>query len=92
MRNKTLTHRHTVANDIAIDPITLKEFHDAVGKAYNDFTNEIDFDTVRQMDFEEALQMFFANGFLHGSMNMTDNPDLQETIHMMTKEIDYQTK
>ena len=44
------------------------------------------------MDFDEALLMFFANGFLHGSMNMTDNPDLRETLYMMNKEIDYQTK
>lgn len=81
-----------MAKDIAIDPITMQEFNNAVSKSYNELTEELDHEAVKQMETEDALQMFFANGFLYGCIAMTDNPDLQETLYMMTKEIDYQTK
>ena len=78
--------------DIAIDPITPKEFHQAVRESYDSLLEALDMEAVGEMELQEALFMFFLNGFHRGCMAMTDNPDLQETIHMMAEETKYQLK
>lgn len=81
-----------MANDIAIDPITANEFHQTVAESFDNVMASLDIEALEDMDLQEALFMLFLNGFYSGCMAMTDNADLQETIHMMKKEIDYQTK
>lgn len=78
--------------DIAIDPITQKEFDEAAGAAFDAFINALGDIDYSDVDFQQLLQDFFFNGFYRGCMAMTDNADLQETIHMMSKEINYQMK
>ena len=78
--------------DIDIDPITQKEFDDAAGEAFDAFVNALGDMDFSEMDYQEIAQTFFINGFYRGCMAMTDNADLQETIHMMSKEINYQMK
>lgn len=78
--------------DITIDPITQKEFDDAAGAAYDAFVNALGDIDYSEMDYQEIAQTFFFNGFYRGCMAMTDNPDLQETIHMMAEETNYQLK
>ena len=79
---------------VEIDPITHQEIDDAVGEAFDKFVDTINRDGVDldEMDIQDIAELFFANGFYRGCMAMTDNPDLQETIHMMSKEINYQMK
>lgn len=79
---------------VEIDPITHKEIDDAVGEAFDKFVDTINSDGVDldEMDIQDIAELFFANGFYRGCMAMTDNEDLQETIHMMSKEINYQMK
>lgn len=78
--------------DIAIDPITRKEFDDEVGAAFDAFVEAMHGTDYSAMDYQEIAQTFFVNGFYRGCMGMTDNPDLQETIHMMAEETNYQLK
>lgn len=78
--------------DITIDPITQKEFDDAAGAAFDAFVNALGDIDYSEMDYQEIAQTFFFNGFYRGCMAMTDNPDLQETIHMMAEETNYQLK
>lgn len=78
--------------DIAIDPITEKEFNDAVSDAFNEVVEAMDTDALEKLDYQDIAEMFFYNGFYRGCMAMTDNADLRETIHMMSKEINYQMK
>lgn len=79
---------------VEIDPITHQEIDDAVEEAFDKFVDTINRDGVDldEMDIQDIAELFFANGFYRGCMAMTDNPDLQETIHMMSKEINYQMK
>ena len=79
---------------VEIDPITHQEIDDAVGEAFDKFVDTINRDGVDldEMDIQDIAELFFANGFYRGCMAMTDNADLQETIHMMSKEINYQMK
>lgn len=78
--------------DITIDPITQKEFDEAAGAAFDAFVNALGDIDYSEMDYQEIAQIFFFNGFYRGCMAMTDNPDLQETIHMMAEETNYQLK
>lgn len=78
--------------DITIDPITQKEFDEAAGAAYDAFVNALGDIDYSEMDYQEIAQTFFFNGFYRGCIAMTDNPDLQETIHMMAEETNYQLK
>ena len=78
--------------DIDIDPITQKEFDDAAGEAFDAFVNALGDMDFSEMDYQEIAQTFFFNGFYRGCMAMTDNADLQETIHMMAEETNYQLK
>lgn len=77
---------------IIIDPITLKEFHDAVSSEFNDLIEELDTEALEEMDYQDIAEIFFLNGFFRGARAMTDNIDLKETLYMMTKEIEYQMK
>ena len=79
-------------DNITLDPMTEKEFNDAVSDAFNDMVGAIDTDALEQLDYQDIAEMFFYNGFYRGCMAMTDNADLQETIQMMSKEINYQMK
>jgi hypothetical protein len=78
--------------DITIDPITQKEFDEAAGAAFDAFVEALGDIDYSEMDYQEIAQTFFFNGFYRGCMAMTDNPDLQETIHMMAEETKYQMK
>ena len=78
--------------DITIDPITQKEFNEAAGAAYDAFVNALGDIDYSEMDYQEIAQTFFFNGFYRGCMAMTDNADLQETIHMMAEETNHQLK
>ena len=60
--------------------------------AFNNVIEAMDTTVLEQLDYQDIAEMFFANGFYRGCMAMTDNEDLQETIQMMTKEINYQMK
>jgi hypothetical protein len=79
-------------DNITLDPMTEKEFNDAVSDAFNEMVGAIDTDALEQLDYQDIAEMFFYNGFYRGCMAMTDNPDLQETIHMMAEETNYQLK
>lgn len=81
-----------MTDNIVLDPITQKEFQDAVEEAFGDTMAEVNMEALSQIDFEEALFMLFLNGFYQGAVAMTENTDLRETLYMMTKEIDYQQK
>lgn len=78
--------------DITIDPITQKEFDEAAGAAYDAFVNALGEIDYSEMNYQEIAQTFFFNGFYRGCMAMADNADLQETIHMMAEETNYQLK
>ena len=78
--------------DITIDPITQKEFDEAAGEAFDALVEALGDIDYSDMDYQEIAQTFFFNGFYRGCMAMTDNPDLQETIHMMAEETNYQLK
>ena len=78
--------------DITIDPITQKEFDEAAGAAYDAFVEVLGDMDFSQMHYQDIANLFFFNGFYRGCMAMTDNPDLQETIHMMAEETNYQLK
>ena len=78
--------------DIAIDPITQREFDDAAGEAFDQFVEAMEGTDFSAMDYQTLAQTFFVNGFYRGCMAMTDNPDLQETIHMMAEETKYRLK
>lgn len=80
---------------VEIDPITHKEIDDAVGEAFDKFVDTINRDGVDldEMDIQDIAELFFANGFYRGCMAMTDNDsELWETLHMMSKEIEYQSR
>lgn len=79
---------------VEIDPITHQEIDAAVGEAFDKFVDTINRDGVDfdAMDIQDIAELFFANGFYRGCMAMTDNEDLQETIHMMAEETNYQLK
>jgi hypothetical protein len=79
-------------NNITIDPITKKEFDDAAGEAFDTLVEALGDIDYSEMDYQEIAQTFFFNGFYRGCMAMTDNEDLQETIHMMAEETNYQLK
>jgi len=79
-------------DDILIDPTTKQEFNLAASTSFDEFLEalgEVDWDSLSCQDIAE---MFFYNGFYRGCTAMTDNPDLQETIHMMAEETNYQLK
>ena len=78
--------------DITIDPITQKEFDEAAGEAFDVLVEALGDIDYSDMDYQEIAQTFFFNGFYRGCMAMTDNADLQETIHMMAEETNYQMK
>jgi hypothetical protein len=78
--------------DITIDPITQEEFDEAAGAAFDAFVNALGDIDYSNVDFQQLLQDFFFNGFYRGCMAMTDNEDLQETIHMMAEETNFQLK
>ena len=78
--------------DIHIDPITQQEFDDAAGEAFDTFVNALGDIDFSKTDYQEIAEVFFYNGFYRGCMAMTDNADLQETIHMMAEETKYQLK
>ena len=78
--------------DITIDPITQEEFDEAAGAAFDAFVEVLGDMDFSEMDYQEIAQTFFVNGFYRGCMAMTDNADLQETIHMMAEETKYQMK
>lgn len=79
-------------SDIIIDPITLKEFNDAVSNEFNDLVEELDMDAVEELDYQDIAEMFFLNGFYRGCIAATSNEELKETLLMMKKEIEYQNK
>ena len=81
-----------MTDNIILDPMTEKEFNDAVYDAFNEVVEAMDADALEQLDYQDIAELFFYNGFYRGCMAMTDNADLQETIHMMSKEINYQIK
>lgn len=81
-----------MANDIAIDPITANEFHQTVAESFDNVMASLDIEALEDMDLQEALFMLFLNGFYQGATAMTYDPDLKETLYMMTQEIEYQTK
>lgn len=81
-----------MTDNIILDPMTEKEFNDAVSDAFNEVVGAMDTDTLEKLDYQDIAEMFFYNGFYRGCMAMTDNEDLQETIHMMSKEINYKMK
>ena len=81
-----------MTDNIILDPMTQKEFDDAVSDAFNEVVEAMDTDALEQLDYQDIAEMFFYNGFYRGCMAMTDNADLRETIHMMSKEINYQMK
>lgn len=81
-----------MTDNIILDPMTEQEFNDAVSDAFNEVVEAMDTDALEQLDYQDIAEMFFYNGFYRGAMAMTDNADLQETIHMMSKEINYQMK
>lgn len=81
-----------MSDNIILDPMTEQEFNDAVYNAFNDVIGAMDTDELEQLDYQELAEVFFYNGFYRGCMAMTDNEDLRETIHMMSKEINYQMK
>lgn len=81
-----------MTDNITLDPITEQEFNDAVYDAFNEVVEAMDSDELEQLDYQDIAEVFFYNGFYRGCMAMTDNADLQETIHMMSKEINYQMK
>ena len=79
-------------DDILIDPITQKEFDNEAGAAFDAFVEALGDVDFSQMDYQYIAQTFFVNGFYRGCMAMTNNPYLQETIHMMAEETNYQLK
>ena len=79
-------------DDILIDPITQKEFDNEAGAAFDAFVEAMEGTDFSEMDYQTLAQTFFFNGFYRGCMAMTDNEDLQETIHMMAEETNYQLK
>lgn len=81
-----------MTDNIILDPMTQKEFDDAVSDAFNEVVEAMDADELEQLDYQDIAEMFFYNGFYRGAMAMTDNADLKETIHMMAEEINYQMK
>ena len=81
-----------MSNVIHIDPVTRKEFIDTVHEAFESVVDEMKNTDFSKMSYQEIAELFFANGFFVGCMAMTDNEDLKETIYMMSKEIEYQTK
>ena len=81
-----------MSDNIILDPITEKEFNDAVYDAFNEVVGAMAADELQHLDCQDIAELFFYNGFYRGAMAMTDNADLQETIHMMSKEINYQMK
>ena len=81
-----------MTDNIILDPMTQKEFDDAVSDAFNEVVEAMDTDALEQLDYQDIAEMFFYNGFYRGCMAMTDNADLQETIHMMAEETKYQLK
>ena len=80
-------------NDIVLDPVTEKEFTDAVSKAFDDFAEALDIEALEEMGVGELSEMMFFNGFLRGAMAMLDDDsDLWDTLYILKKEIVYQTK
>ena len=81
-----------MSENIILDPMTEKEFNAAVSDAFNEVVEAMDTDALEQLDYQDIAEMFFYNGFYRGCMAMTDNEDLKETLYMVKREIDYQTK
>lgn len=81
-----------MSKNITLDPITEKEFREAVAQAYNEVMDDLDEEALEEMDLNDALFMLFLNGFYRGAVAMTDNAELKETFYMITKEIDYQER
>jgi hypothetical protein len=78
--------------NIVIDPITEEEFHNVAMEAFDTFVDALPDTDFSRLSYQDIAELFFYNGFYRGCMAMTDNADLQETIHMMNKEINYQRK
>lgn len=79
-------------DNIILDPITRDEFGIIAQAAFNEFIDAIGDVEWEEDDFQDIAEMFFFNGFLRGCMAMTENEDIKETLYMMRKEIEYQTK
>lgn len=80
-----------MTDNIILDPMTEKEFNDAVSDAFNEVVGVMDADELEQLDYQDIAEIFFYNGFYRGCIAMTENEDIKETLYMMRKEIDYQT-
>lgn len=80
-----------MTDNIILDPMTQKEFDNAVSDAFNEVVEAMDADELEQLDYQDIAEMFFYNGFYRGCIAMTENEDIKETLYMMRKEIDYQT-
>jgi hypothetical protein len=78
--------------DITIDPITEDEFSSVAEEAFDTFVDALPDIDFSELSYQDIAEMFFYNGFYRGCMAMTDNADLQETIHMMAEETNYQLK
>ena len=78
--------------DITIDPITEDEFSSVAEEAFDTFVDALPDIDFSELSYQDIAEMFFYNGFYRGCMAMTDNEDIKETLYMMRKEIDYQTK
>ena len=82
--------------DITIDPITEKEAWDIARNAFDDYIEDSQDELIKEFTKHDLLmdlfRNFYMNGFIHGAKAMTDDPDLQETIHMIAEEINYQLK